>query len=134
MIVVDTNILIYHLISGLRNRETEALARRDSAWAAPLLWRSELRNVLAGYLRRRELTSALACEIVQQGRTILVGGEYSVEDAVVFDLVSTSKCTAYDCEFVALAIQLDVPLITEDADLLKAFPSRCRSLSESLAG
>ncbi len=89
MIVVDTNILIYHLLPGPRNNETEALARLDREWAAPLLWRSELRHVLSGYLRRRELTAALAREIVEKAEAILEGGEHAVEDSVVFELSKT---------------------------------------------
>ncbi len=43
-----------------------------------------------------------------------------------------SDCFAYDCEFAALAEELDVPLVTSDARLLAAFPHRTAS-PESLA-
>jgi predicted nucleic acid-binding protein len=52
----------------------------------------------------------------------------------VLDLVSQSKCSAYDCEFVALANLLGTVLVTEDKPLLKAFPKVCRSLAEALEG
>ena len=52
MIVVDTNVLAYLLITGERSAEAERALRKDPFWAAPLLWRSELRNVLALYMRQ----------------------------------------------------------------------------------
>jgi len=40
----------------------------------------------------------------------------------VLELAVRSRCTAYDCEFVALAKQLGVPLVTSDRQVLAAFP------------
>jgi plasmid stability protein len=40
----------------------------------------------------------------------------------VLDLVSRSPCTAYDCEFVAVAKGMGIPLVTEDRQVLAAFP------------
>ncbi len=50
MIVVDTNVIAYLYLSNERSQQVERLLEKDSEWAAPLLWRSELRNVLALYL------------------------------------------------------------------------------------
>jgi predicted nucleic acid-binding protein len=133
VIVVDTNILAYRFIAGTRNEEADRLAAMEPRWAAPLLWRSELRNVLSGYLQRGQMPQHLAENIMQEALFCLSGGEYPARDSVVFHLVSTSQCTAYDCEFVALAMMLDVPLVTEDGALLRAFPTRCQSLTQSLA-
>jgi predicted nucleic acid-binding protein len=41
----------------------------------------------------------------------------------VLELASRSGCSAYDCEFVALAQDLEVPLVTNDRQILKAFPT-----------
>jgi predicted nucleic acid-binding protein len=46
----------------------------------------------------------------------------------VLKLVSESSCSAYDCEFIALAEQLGVPLLTSDAEILKEFPQMATSL------
>lgn len=41
---------------------------------------------------------------------------------LVLDLASASGCSAYDCEYVALARHLDVKLITTDKQILQSFP------------
>ncbi len=48
----------------------------------------------------------------------------------MLQLVSTSKCSSYDCEFVALAKTFKVPLITSDKGLLKNFPSIAISMDK----
>jgi predicted nucleic acid-binding protein len=40
----------------------------------------------------------------------------------VLKQVRISRCSAYDCEYAALAYDLNIPLITEDRGLLEAFP------------
>ena len=42
-----------------------------------------------------------------------------------------SGCTAYDCEFVALADVHQVPLVTVDRRILKTFPKLAISLKDS---
>jgi len=102
----------------------------DAEWAAPLLWRSEFRNLLAGYLRLKKLTLSEAAATLSMARDSLNAGEYAVADEAVMKLVFKPSCTAYDCEFVALAEALGTVLVTEDKALRKAFPKRCRSLIE----
>jgi predicted nucleic acid-binding protein len=126
VIVVDTNILAYRLLPGPVNEPVDRLLAFDPVWAAPLLWRSELRNVLAGLIRSGKTTAAQAESILRQARASLTAGEYQVSDGAVLALVARSRCSAYDCEFVALAWSLEVPLVTEDKALLSAFPGICR--------
>lgn len=132
MIVVDTNILAYHCLPGPRNAETEQLLRQDPDWAAPVLWRPEFRNLIAGCLRRGELNEHKAREVIADAAETLKGGEHTVSDHAVMALVSQSRCTAYDCEFAALAEALGTVLVTEDKALWAAFPKLCRSLDQML--
>ena len=46
----------------------------------------------------------------------------------VFELVRDSDCSAYDCEFIALAARLQTRLVTMDKKLLRAFPKRTVAL------
>ncbi len=130
MIVVDTNILVYRWLPSSRTANVEALIRRDPEWAAPLLWRSEFRNVLAGYIRAGHLSPADAERATRHAAGCLLGGEHALADHAVLDLVARTRCTAYNCEYAALAISLGTILVTEDKALLAALPKVCRSLSD----
>ncbi|MBU3694983.1 MAG: type II toxin-antitoxin system VapC family toxin [Rhodocyclaceae bacterium] len=122
MIVVDTNVLAHLLLPGTVTSPAQTLLEQEPNWAAPLLWRSEFRNVLCGYMRRGLQSISEAREIQCRAEGILAGHEYRVASGPVFDLVAASTCTAYDCEFVALALQLGVPLVTCDRQILRDFP------------
>jgi len=129
VIVVDTNILAYLYLPGDYTAHAEAMLERDPDWAAPVLWRSEFRNILAGYMRRGTLTFEQARDLQAEAESLLTGSEHDVDSQRVLELVRDSDCSAYDCEFVALALRLDTKLVTMDAKLLQAFPGRAVSLT-----
>ena len=129
MIVVDSNVLAYLYLPGDHTARAEALLERDPDWAAPVLWRSEFRNILAGYMRRKTLTFDQACNLQTEAESLLAGSEFEVDSWTVLELVRDSDCSAYDCEFVALAIKLDTKLVTVDKKLLRAFPTRATALT-----
>lgn len=130
MIVVDTNIIAYLLLSGERSTQAESAYHKDSEWTAPLLWRSEFRNVLANVLRKNVVSLGDAVAIMDTAMRILEGREYEVPSFSVLALLTKSACSAYDCEFVALAQELKVPLITVDHQILNDFPSIAVSLDD----
>ena len=128
MIVVDSNILAYLYLPGEYSANAEALLEHDPEWAAPLLWRSEFRNILAGYLRRGTLSFAQVITLQEEAEALLEGAEFAVDSISILELVRDSKCSAYDCEFIALAKRLDAKLVTMDSKLLRAFPEYAVSL------
>lgn len=123
MIVADTNLLIYLYVQGQRTTESEAVMQQDAVWTAPLLWRSEFRNALIGLVRTDALQLEAAMSMIDEAERWLNGHEYSVVSRQVLALASRSGCSAYDCEFVALAQDLEVLLVTNDRQILKAFPT-----------
>ena len=122
MIVVDTNIISYLLLPTPTTDAAEALYLADPDWAAPVLWRSEFRNVLALYLRKGLLVLHEALSVQERAEDLLTGREYQVRSTDVLRLAHTSGCSAYDCEFVAVAIDLGSSLYTADKRVLRAFP------------
>jgi predicted nucleic acid-binding protein len=122
MIVVDSNILAYLYLPGEFTVQAEKLMAEDADWVAPTLWRSEFRNILAGFMRRGTLTVDQAYAIQREAEALLSAKEYGVDSYAVLQLVGKSDCSAYDCEFVALAAHLGTRLATMDKKLLRNFP------------
>lgn len=71
-----------------------------------------------------------ANEIMKDAMLTLENRQVMPSSEKIFELVSKSDCTAYDCEFVALAHQLDIALVTADKQLRKQFPNSTMSLEE----
>lgn len=129
MIVADTNLIAYLLINGDHTPLAEIILKKDADWVAPLLWRSELQNVLALYVRQKNMPVAKAVQIMATAEQVMQKGSYQPPSEKVTALVAASNCSAYDCEFVALAQDLRIPLVTSDKRVLKDFPQTPVSLS-----
>ncbi|MGH8534647.1 MAG: type II toxin-antitoxin system VapC family toxin, partial [Gammaproteobacteria bacterium] len=95
---------------------------KDPDWHVPVLWRSELRSILTGYLRDGSLSRTQITRVMEAIEEALEPGEHLLSSARVFDVAQKSQLSAYDCEFVALASALSVPLVTADKTVLRAFP------------
>jgi predicted nucleic acid-binding protein len=132
MIVADTNTIAYLYLHSEKTALAEQLLKTDSHWVAPRLWKSEFRNVLTLYIRKNILSMEDTLIIIQLAETLLLQNEYEVSSSSIMNLVSASNCSAYDCEFVALAKQLDTPLITADKKIIKAFPDIAKTIEDFL--
>ena len=123
MIVVDANLLVQYYVRGTDTAVAEAVLSRDALWIAPLLWRSEFRNALILLVRRRLVPLEDAVVVAHEAERLMAGHEHIVVAHRVLRLAADSGCSAYDCEYVALAEDLDVPLVTSDRQVVRAFPS-----------
>ncbi len=130
MIVVDTNIISYLYIAGEVSEQVEVLLTEDSHWVAPILWKSEFRSVMSKYLRKGYLTIENVLLIIDQAEKLMSDNEYDISSIQVLQLVNASNCSSYDCEFVALAQYLDIPLITTDKKILQSFPGIAKSIDQ----
>jgi predicted nucleic acid-binding protein len=122
LIVVDSQMLVYLTTTGAFTDVASRVRQKDPEWASPPLWRSEFRSVLAGYMRRGDLEAEAALRTVALAADLL-SVERAPRDSDVLDLVLASPCSAYDLEFVALARVLGVQLVTNDRQVLSAFPT-----------
>ncbi len=129
MIVADTNLIVYLFITGDQTSLAQEVLEKDPHWIVPPLWQSEFRNVLAGYIRRG-MKIARANEIMKDAMLTLENRQVTPSSEKIFDLISKSDCTAYDCEFIALAQQLNIVLVTADKQLQMRFPDSAISLEE----
>jgi predicted nucleic acid-binding protein len=126
VIVVDANILIYLWLRESNVETAEELFATDPHWIAPLLWRSEFRNVVVGALRRKTISRQTALAAIDGAERQMDGNEQMVDSRDVLRLATQSRCSAYDCEYVALAETAGVLLVTNDKQILKEFPSIAR--------
>lgn len=122
MIVVDSNVIAYCWILGDRTGLAQRVRLCDPAWHVPILWRSEVRSALAGYMGQGTMTLDRAGTIMVAAENALAGCEHLVASGAVLELAGRARLSAYDCEYVALAQSLALPLVTEDRAVLKAFP------------
>jgi len=133
VIVADVNLVAHLVLGGPEQVLARRVLERDPVWAAPVLWRSEFRNVLAAFMRQRNLSVSNAWRAHGLADQLLAGQEFTVPGERVLALVAASACSAYDCEYVALAEELAVPLVTADRQLLRAFPERAISPRDFVA-
>ena len=128
MIVVDSNVVAYYWINGPLTGIAQQVWLRDSQWHVPLLWRSEMRSILTGYLRDGTLNARQIARVMAGAEAAFSRREHLVPSERVFRIVGQTRLSAYDAEFVALAEVLDVPLVTADKLVLKAFPDRALTM------
>jgi len=133
MIVADTNIISYLLLPTSYTDSVESLYKIDPDWLAPVLWKSEFRNVLALYLRKKIITLEKEMQLQDTAETCIIQNEYEVSSSRVLALIDESNCSSYDCEFVALAHHFDTKLVTQDKKILSEFPSTALSVSDFLS-
>ncbi len=122
MIVADTNIISYLLLPTLYSDSVDELYKLDSQWLAPILWKSEFRNVLALYLRKKIITFNKALQLQEAAEAMMSGGEFEMISSHVLTLVTNSNCSSYDCEFISLAQHQNISLVTQDKKILREFP------------
>ena len=98
------------------------------------MWRSEFRNAMAVYIRRGLLGLDDAVEKVEAAEAVMEGQDFQVDSVRVLALATESGCSAYDCEFVAVAQDLGLPLVTADVELLAKFEPTAVSMRAFCAG
>ncbi|MCH8548485.1 MAG: type II toxin-antitoxin system VapC family toxin [Balneolaceae bacterium] len=122
MIVVDTNVIASLWVPNNQDELAYSVLKKDPIWVAPILWNSEFRNVLALYLRKKIFELSTAMQIIREAEELMQTQTYEVNSTRVLQLVNNSSCSSYDCEFVALATDLGVQMVTFDQKICSEFP------------
>lgn len=121
MIVVDANLIGTLFIKSEDSPLAIQVFERDPDWYAPLLWQSEVRSMLTSYFRHNLLTLENALQIMDEAHGLMIDHERYISSSLVLDLVSSSKCSSYDCEYVALAKEMNLVLVTFDKQVVGTF-------------
>lgn len=133
MIVVDTNIIASLWVPNDMDERVYMAFKKDNDWIASLLWRSEFRNVLSIYLRKNILELLVVLQAIEEAEQLMAANEFEVNSTQVMSLVSDSSYSAYNCEFIALADDLNIQLVTFDKKIIREFPNIAISPKEFTA-
>jgi len=134
MIVVDNDVISYFWLEAGRTEAARKTRVRDADWHAPRLWRSEFRNVLSLHVAHRGLPLTDAQQIAERVEADMDGRTYAVSSADVLRLADEAGHPTYDPEYVALAQELNVPLVTGDETVADQFPETAVLLEDFAGG
>ena len=134
MIVVDTNIIAARTLTSDLTSKARKVEKKDPVWIVPPLWRYEFQNILATAMKAQQITPGDALHVWQSVSELMLENESEASPADVIDVVAQSRITAYDAQFVALAMELGVFLITEDRGLRSKFAGVAISMEDFIRG
>jgi predicted nucleic acid-binding protein len=134
VIAVDNDVISYFWLEAGRTEAARKARERDADWHAPRLWRSEFRNVLYQHMAHRGLSRADAQQIAETVEADMDGATYPVSSADVLRLSDEADHPTYDCEYVALAQELGVMLVTGDETVADQFPDTAVLLEDFAQG
>jgi len=129
VIVVDTNVVAYALIEGTHTELARKVREIDPEWRLPELWQHEYLNILATYAKQGGVPVRTAQRLWREGVRLLASATRPADMVLSLELAVERGVSAYDAQFIALAISLGVPCVTEDRRLLRAFPAVAVSMS-----
>ena len=132
MIVVDSNIIAARSLTTVLTSKTEQIEQRDPVWIVPVLWRYEFQNILATAIKTLQITPEEALAVWEGAAAILMKNESEPSPEEVIRLVAQHGITAYDAQFIALAIEMGIYCVTEDAELQEKLPEVVISMDRFL--
>ena len=131
MIVVDSSVISFLFLEGELTESVKELHRIDSEWITPPILNHEMLNILA-VVGTADQAGAPMEEIWRDIRALL-GSRQQVPDPLrSLHLAIELKISGYEAQYVALAQQLNMPLVTEEQRLLEQLPDLCLSIEEAL--
>ena len=130
MIVADTNLVCYLLIEGEQTMAARRIRERDADWQLPPLWRSEFLNVLASAVRAGVLDEQQALSVWWVASDLFSGHEVEPDGDRVLTLALERRISAYDAQFVALAEDLEVPMVTGYLPIVERCPEIAISIED----
>ena len=123
MIVVDSNVLAARNLTSTHTPLAEQVELLDRLWIVPPLWRYEFQNILAKGVWVRQLTTEDALHVWRLVMARMADNEHEPPAEQVLELSGHYRITAYDANFIALAMDMGVLCVTEDRELHKKFPT-----------
>ncbi len=130
MIVTDSNVLAARSFTGAQTALAEKVEELDPVWIMPPLWRYEFQNILTKGIGAGAFTQEGALQVWRVVMARMEGNEHEPNPERVIELSARYRITAYDANFVALAMEMGVLCVTEDGELQKKFPALTVSMAD----
>lgn len=130
MIVADTCVLIHLFNQTALTSQAELLLQKDPFWMVPHLWQEEYANVISKLARKEDRPTAEVLGHYNYVRDELKEFERIVDSAEALRFALTHKISVYDAHFVVLALELDIWVVTEDAEILKKCPKQAITMKD----
>ena len=92
MIVVDSNVVAYYWVNGPLSEIAQRVQTKDSDWHVPILWRSEMRGILTGYLREGSLSAEQITRLMVSAEVVWCVHNFRPHSAVDFIERGPWKC------------------------------------------
>ena len=128
MIVADTCLVVHLFNETLLTDVAQKIQKKDAAWILPPLWQEEYANVISKLARKE---SRNINEVIKHYSYVLDelrSSEIAVDNRKALKISIEHKISVYDAHFVALALDFDVTLVTEDKEVLK----NCKTIACSM--
>lgn len=133
MIVVDVNVIAYLFITGEKTTEARTVRELDADWIVPDLWRDEFLNILATYVRHGGIDLETAVALWLSAVTLFKGHESTADPIMALELAARHSLSAYDAQYLTVAIGNEARLVTEDKAMLAAVPQRCMTMRDFIS-
>lgn len=134
MIVADTSLVAHLFNKTILTEMAQEILRRDDYWILPSLWQEEYANVLSKLARKEETPINDVIKRFDHTVAELEGDEVIVDIRKALQLSIKYKISVYDAHFIALAIDFQTVVITEDKELSKKCPDYAMSMWSFLNG
>jgi predicted nucleic acid-binding protein len=132
MIVVDSNIVTARNLTTSLTSKAKQVEGKDPVWIVPVLWRYEFQNILASAIKAKQIKPEKALDVWEKVSGLLMENEWEPSPSKVMELVAQYGITAYDGQFIAVALEMGVPFVTEDQELQEKFAGVAVSMDEFL--
>ena len=135
MIVVDANVIVYFTSPFTANLSQAAYATRarDPDWHASALWRTEVASALLGMMRRRQVAKGHIIDAWREANDLRIV-EHPLAGSEILPFALRYNLSAYDAQYVQLAMNLGCHLITADKGVLSNCAPYAVALESFAAG
>ncbi len=133
MIVADANLIFHYVVRGQFTEQAQAVFLKDRVWIAPTLWEAEILSAVCNEMRRGKIKREEAVLFILHARSLMRDQSHPIDFRRVLSVAEQTKCSGYDSQYISLAEQRGLKLVTCDNGILANAPHVAVSPEQFLA-